>query len=517
MKTKTKNTKVLIILDGWGQRTTATDNAIAHAQTPVWDNLLQQCPHTLVNTSGTHVGLPAGQMGNSEVGHLNIGAGRQVYQNYTRISKAIANGKLFTNVNLIKAMDNCQSGGGSLHICGLLSPGGVHSHQDHVMALCRMAHQRGVTKLCLHIWLDGRDTPPRSAQGAISALEQQLQTLNLGRIVSIAGRYYAMDRDYRWERTKAAYDAMRHGKAEYQIPSAQIALQQAYTRGEDDEFITPTVITDATGCSHNITTGDSVICANFRPDRSRQITRAFVEPLFKGFALSAPLRLGHYVMMTEYAASLNATCAFPPQPIINDLGEVMAKQGKTQLRIAETEKYAHVTFFFSGGQEECYSGEIRELIASPNVATYDLKPEMSAPKVTERLVTAIQSEAYDLIVCNFANPDMVGHTGNFAAAIKAVEAVDQALGQITVALATVDAEALITADHGNVELMFDPENNQPHTAHTTYPVPLVYFSSRSHLASIKPGILADIAPTLLTLMALPIPEQMTGQSLVQFN
>jgi len=510
-----KATKALIILDGWGQSETSASNAIKTANTPIWDKMLCQYAHTLVGTAGPDVGLPEGQMGNSEVGHMNIGAGRIVYQNFTRISKAVADGDFFTNNSLCTAIDQAIASNGSVHICGLLSDGGVHSHQDHIVAACQMAKQRGANNIILHAWLDGRDTPPRSAAPFLANIEAALEQVG-GHFGSISGRYYAMDRDQRWERVKSAYDAMRHGQAQYTYTNAQEALAAAYARDENDEFVTPSVISNSHGTSTTIKDGDAVICMNFRPDRSRQLTRAFVEPDFAGFDTGKSLQLADYVMLTEYSADLGqeCACAFPPNIINNDLGEIVAKQGMQQLRIAETEKYAHVTFFFSGGQEALYKGETRELIASPNVATYDLQPQMSAPEVTDKLVAAIESDTYDLIVCNFANADMVGHTGNFEAAVAAVEAVDSCIGRVIDALNEIDGEALITADHGNVELMQNPTTGQPHTAHTAWPVPLVHVSRRGHKRPLHQGVLADIAPTLLDMMGLAQPAEMTGQSLL---
>ena len=512
----TSSPKALIILDGWGQSQTSTSNAIAVANTPTWDGLLADHCHTLVGTSGADVGLPDGQMGNSEVGHMNIGAGRVVYQNYTRIGKAIVDGDFQTNPVLLSAIDKAVANEGTVHVCGLLSDGGVHSHQDHLFATCRLAHQRGATKIVVHAWLDGRDTAPSSAQVYIQALMDALEPIN-GRIGSLCGRYFAMDRDQRWERVESAYRAMRYGEAEHECLSALSALQEAYLNNATDEFVPATVILDAQGQSAKVEDGDTMICVNFRPDRSRQITRAFVDHEFDSFDRGEPLDLAEFVMMTEYSAAIDTACAFPPTQVKNDLGDIMAQHGKTQLRIAETEKYAHVTFFFSGGQEALYEGESRELIPSPNVATYDLQPEMSAPELTDKLVAAIESGAYDLIVCNFANADMVGHTGKFDAAVKAVEAVDTCLLRIVHALEKVGGEALITADHGNVELMTNPNTGQPHTAHTSWPVPLVYVSHRSANAKLSAGVLADLAPTMLHLMNLEQPQEMTGCNLVEFN
>lgn len=510
-----KATKALIILDGWGQSESSASNAIKTANTPTWDNLLNTYSHTLVGTAGADVGLPDGQMGNSEVGHMNIGAGRIVYQNFTRIGKAISDGDFFANDALVAAMDKAIANDGSVHICGLLSDGGVHSHQDHIHAACQMAKQRGAKNIVLHAWLDGRDTPPRSAEAFIAAAQACLDEVG-GRFGSVAGRYFAMDRDQRWERVEGAYQAMRNGTSNFTYDSAAAALAAAYERDENDEFVAPSVVLDSNGEAATISDGDCVICMNFRPDRSRQMTRAYVEPGFDGFDLGAPLQLADYVMLTEYSADLGqvCACAFPPEAISNDLGEVVAKQGMQQLRIAETEKYAHVTFFFSGGQEALYDGETRELIASPNVATYDLQPEMSAPEVTDKLVAAIESGTYDLIVCNFANADMVGHTGKFDAAVAAVEAVDGCLARVLTALNQVGGEALITADHGNVELMQNPTTGQPHTAHTAWPVPLVHVAQAPKAKPLQQGVLADIAPTLLDMMGLDKPNEMTGKSLL---
>ncbi|MDC9719704.1 MAG: 2,3-bisphosphoglycerate-independent phosphoglycerate mutase [Gammaproteobacteria bacterium] len=512
----TSSPKALIILDGWGQSESSASNAIKAAKTPTWDALLADHRHSLLGTSGADVGLPEGQMGNSEVGHMNIGAGRVVYQNYTRIGKAIVDGGFDTNEVILCAIDKAVANKGTVHICGLLSDGGVHSHQDHLFATCRLAHQRGAKSIVVHAWLDGRDTAPSCAQGYIEALMDTLEPIN-GRIGSLCGRYFAMDRDQRWDRIESAYRAMRYGEAEYECLSALNALQEAYLNNHTDEFVPPTVILDNKGQPATIKDGDAMICVNFRPDRSRQITRAFVDAEFNQFDRGEPLDLADFVMMTQYSADIDTACAFPPSQVNNDLGEVMANHGKTQLRIAETEKYAHVTFFFSGGQEALYPGESRELIPSPNVATYDLQPEMSAPELTDKLVAAIKDKTYDLIVCNFANADMVGHTGKFDAAVQAVEAVDACLTRIVAALEKADGEALITADHGNVELMINPTTGQPHTAHTLWPVPLVYVSSRSQQATLSSGVLADLAPTLLHLMGVEQPEEMTGSNLVEFS
>ncbi|WP_151702179.1 2,3-bisphosphoglycerate-independent phosphoglycerate mutase [Nitrincola alkalilacustris] len=515
MKTA-RATKALLILDGYGVESTAS-SAIEAAQTPVWDSLLAHNPNSRIATSGMAVGLPDGQMGNSEVGHMNIGAGRVVYQNFTRISKAISDGDFFENPALTGAMDKAKDTRGAVHIFGLLSPGGVHSHEEHLFSLVEMAVKRGHTKVFLHAILDGRDMPPRSAEPSIAAAEAVFKRLGTGAIATVVGRYFAMDRDNRWDRVTKAYDAMTLGEAPFRAQSPQQALAEAYARDENDEFVQATVITDMTGHPKGvIQDGDVIICANFRPDRAREITRAFVEgDEFDGFERRARPALADFVMLTEYAASIQASCAFPPTPLKNDLGEYLSGLGRTQLRISETEKYAHVTFFFNGGQEAVYPGEDRILVPSPQVATYDLKPEMSAPEVTDKLVEAILSRDYDLIVCNFANGDMVGHTGKFDAAVKAVECIDKCLERVLAAMAEVDGETLITADHGNVELMLDPVTGQPHTAHTNWPVALIYDGPQKGNIRLKDGSLCDLAPTLLDLMGLTPPSEMTGHSLVE--
>ncbi len=510
---KKRTPTVLVILDGWGHRTETDHNAIANANTPVWDSLWSDRPHTLISGSGLDVGLPEGQMGNSEVGHMNLGAGRVVYQDFTRITKAIETGEFFENPALCNAVDAAQAEHKAVHLMGLLSPGGVHSHEDHICAMVDMAAKRGARKVFLHAFLDGRDTPPQSASASIERLDSQLRNLGVGRIVSLTGRYYAMDRDNRWDRVQLAYDAMTSGLPEYTAPSAIAGLQAAYERGETDEFVKPTLIYDQNETPALIGDGDSVIFMNFRSDRAREITRAFVDTEFTGFTRKASPKLADFVMLTQYAADIQASCAFPPATLTNVLGEYLSKLGKTQLRIAETEKYAHVTFFFSGGREQEFEGETRILINSPDVATYDLKPEMSAPEVTEKLVEAITSGDYDVIICNYANGDMVGHTGVYEAAIKAVEALDKCLGKVVTAVESTGGNLLITADHGNCEQMTDPISGQAHTAHTTDPVPLVYVGPRSLAFQQSGGTLSDVAPTLLKLMGLPQPEEMTGHAL----
>ncbi len=500
---------VLIILDGWGYSETSESNAIKAAHTPTWDYLWQHNPKTLISGSGLDVGLPEGQMGNSEVGHMNLGAGRILYQDFTKITKAIEDKTFFQNDALIQAIDQATSSGKAIHIFGLCSNGGVHSHENHIKAMIEMAIERNANKIYLHAFTDGRDTPPRSAESSLDNLDDLLRQSGKGHIASLSGRYFAMDRDNRWERIQAVYDMLTQGKADYQANNAIEALHMAYDRNENDEFIKPTIIDDF----HAIQDGDSIIFMNFRADRARQITRAFTDKNFSGFARHFVPKLSSYVCLTQYAADINAPCAFPPEFPQNTIGEYCASLGKTQLRIAETEKYAHVTFFFSGGREALFEGETRELIPSPQVATYDLKPEMSAPEVTEKLCAAIRSGRYDLIICNYANGDMVGHTGVFDAAVKAAEALDHALADIQNAIIEMNGHCLITADHGNIEQMHDACTGQAHTAHTCEAVPLVYIGNQP-ITFKHNGILADIAPTLLELMALEPPQEMTGRSLI---
>lgn len=460
------------------------------------------------------MGLPPGQMGNSEVGHMTIGAGRVIYQNFTRIHQAIENGEFFANPAYNEAIDKAVAIGGAVHILGLLSPGGVHSHEDQIIAAIDLAARRGARRLYLHAFLDGRDTPPRSARPGLEKAMRKFDTMGFGRIATIAGRYYAMDRDQRWERTQLAYELLTEAHAEHKAPDALSGLEAAYARGENDEFVLPTVIRAEAEPDVRISNGDAVIFMNFRPDRARQLSQALVKPEFSGFPRRARPELAGFVMTTHYGGDVVAPCAFPNTDLRNTLGECLANGGRTQLRIAETEKYAHVTFFFSGGREPAYPGEDRILVPSPKVATYDLQPEMSAFLVTDKLVAAINGGAYDLIVCNFANGDMVGHTGIFKAAVSAVEAIDQCLGRITSALTAVGGECLITADHGNVEQMSDPVNGQALTSHTTTPVPLVYYGNQK-LQLKSGGSLADVAPTVLSLLGCPPPADMTGQSLLE--
>ncbi len=499
----------LLILDGWGHREAAADNAISTGSTPNWDQLWAQCPHGLLQTSGEAVGLPDGQMGNSEVGHMNIGAGRIVYQELTRITKAIENDELKSNPALTEGFTRVAQSGGRVHVMGLLSPGGVHSHEDHLLAVVELAAGSAAREIVVHAFLDGRDTPPRSAEPSLERLEAALDEQPKARLASVSGRYYAMDRDQRWDRVQRAWSAIVDGQAEWQSDSGTTALAQAYDRGEDDEFVQPTVI----GPPCPIEDGDLVVFINFRADRARQLCQAFVTPDFEGFAGRRP-NLEALVTMTSYQEDLPALVAFPPNRMQDLLGEVLARQQLRQLRIAETEKYAHVTYFFNGGEETVFDGEDRELIPSPKVATYDLQPEMSAPELTRRLVEAIKGEQYDVIVANVANPDMVGHSGKFDAAVAAVEAVDELLGAVVAATHEAGGELLITADHGNVEQMTDPSNGQAHTAHTTNLVPLVYVGPRQ-TALAEQGSLRDLAPTMLDLLGLEAPEAMSGQSLLR--
>jgi 2,3-bisphosphoglycerate-independent phosphoglycerate mutase len=501
---------LLLILDGWGHRDETAHNAIAQANAPNWRRLLADYPHTLVQTHGAYVGLPDGQMGNSEVGHMNIGAGRIVYQDLTRIDAAIADGSFFENSALVGACDAAKRASGTLNIFGLVSPGGVHSHETHILAMLDLAARRGVERIAVHAFLDGRDTPPRSAHPSLETLEAKCAELPNAFIATVSGRYYAMDRDQRWDRVQLAYEAISSGHDAEFMDGALAALDAAYARGENDEFVKPTVTKEAWFMGD----GDAVVFMNFRSDRARELSHAFVDADFSGFARSRAIKLAAFVTLTEYEKGLAASAvAFAPQSMHNTLGEYLASLGLAQLRIAETEKYAHVTFFFSGGREAPFAGEERILIPSPKVATYDLQPEMSCPELTDRLVAAIASKQFDFIVCNIANPDMVGHSGIEAAAIKAAEAVDLALGHITRAIAESGGEMLISADHGNLEQMLD-ENGVPHTQHTVGPVPLVYVGRR---AILHPGALRDLAPTVLALMDLPQPAEMSGHNLVELR
>ncbi|MEE1865697.1 MULTISPECIES: 2,3-bisphosphoglycerate-independent phosphoglycerate mutase [Pseudomonas] len=507
--TSTPKPLVLIILDGFGHSESHEYNAIYSANTPVYDRLRATQPHGLISGSGMDVGLPDGQMGNSEVGHMNLGAGRVVYQDFTRVTKSIKDGDFFENAVLCGAVDKAASAGKAVHILGLLSDGGVHSHQDHLIAMAELAAQRGAENIYLHAFLDGRDTPPKSAQSSIELLDATFAKLGKGRIASLIGRYYAMDRDNRWDRVAAAYNLIVDSAAEFTADNAKAGLEAAYARGESDEFVKATRV----GAAVKVEDGDAVIFMNFRADRARELSRVFVEADFNEFPRARLPKLAAYIGLTQYSAKIPAPAAFAPGSLDNVLGEYLAKNGKTQLRIAETEKYAHVTFFFSGGREEPFEGEERILIPSPKVATYDLQPEMSAPEVTDRIVEAIEQQRYDVIVVNYANGDMVGHSGVFEAAVKAVEALDLCVGRIVQALDKVGGEALITADHGNVEQMEDACTGQAHTAHTTEPVPFIYVGKRNVKVR-EGGVLADVAPTMLKLLGLEKPAEMTGESIL---
>ncbi|WP_108446159.1 2,3-bisphosphoglycerate-independent phosphoglycerate mutase [Halomonas denitrificans] len=516
---RTPRPVALIILDGYGHNESPTDNAVLAARTPVMDRLWQEQPHSLIHTDGRYVGLPDGQMGNSEVGHMNLGAGRVVYQDFTRITKAVEEGELDAIDALTAPIDAAVAAGRAVHLLGLLSPGGVHSHEDHILAMAELAARRGARRIYLHAFLDGRDTAPKSAMASIERANARLAELvgaEQGFVASIIGRYFAMDRDNRWDRVEKAYRLITEGAGEFTAESAEQGLEQAYARGETDEFVAATSIRPA-GAAVALADGDAAIFMNFRADRARELTRAFVEDGFTGFARQARPRLAAegLVMLTQYAADIPAPAAFPPAELVNTLGEVMETRGLTQLRIAETEKYAHVTFFFSGGREQEYRGETRVLVPSPQeVKTYDEKPEMSAVEVTDRLVEAIEGGQYDLIVCNYANGDMVGHTGQFDAAVKAIEAVDACVGRVVEAIQRAGGACLVTADHGNAEQMIHPETGAPQTAHTTFDVPLIYVGPRP-VRLLDDGRLCDIAPTLLTMMDQPVPEEMTGRVLIE--
>ncbi|MDB5982049.1 MAG: 2,3-bisphosphoglycerate-independent phosphoglycerate mutase [Pseudomonas sp.] len=507
--TATPKPLVLIILDGFGHSESHHDNAIYSAKMPVMDHLYATHANGLISGSGMDVGLPDGQMGNSEVGHMNLGAGRVVYQDFTRVTKSIRDGEFFENPTICAAVDKAVKAGKAVHFMGLLSEGGVHSHQDHLVAMAELAAQRGAEKIYLHAFLDGRDTPPRSAKASLELMDSTFARLGKGRTATIIGRYFAMDRDNRWDRVASAYNLIVDGASEFHANNSVSGLEAAYERGENDEFVKATRI----GEQVKVEDGDAVVFMNFRADRARELTRVFVEDDFKDFERARQPKLAGFVMLTQYAASIPAPSAFAAGSLDNVLGEYLSKNGKTQLRIAETEKYAHVTFFFSGGREEPFPGEERILIPSPKVATYDLQPEMSAPEVTDKIVDAIENQRYDVIVVNYANGDMVGHSGILSAAIKAVECLDVCVGRIVTALEKVGGEALITADHGNVEQMSDETTGQAHTAHTSEPVPFIYVGKRD-LKVREGGVLADVAPTMLQLLNMEKPQEMTGHSIL---
>lgn len=506
-----KHPLALIIMDGYGYRDSEMGNAIRTAKTPNMDKFLADCPNTLIGASGMDVGLPNGQMGNSEVGHTNIGAGRIVYQELTRITKSIEDGDFFENEAFQHAVDQCLWFDSTLHIFGLMSDGGVHSHIDHICALLELAKKKGLTKVCVHCFMDGRDTPPTSGAGYVQKVVNKINELGIGCISTISGRYYAMDRDKRWDRLERAYNAIVRGEAPVYEGEPVQAVLNSYENNVTDEFIEPVIITPGA----NVRKDDAVIFANFRPDRAREITRAIVDPDFDGFFREDGNLPVKFVCMTQYDATMpNVEVAFKPQSLTNTFGEYIAEKGLTQLRIAETEKYAHVTFFFNGGVEKEYKNEDRALIKSPSVATYDLKPEMSANEVTDEVLARIASDKYDVIILNFANCDMVGHTGVFDAAVKAVETVDACVGKVVDALTAKGGAALITADHGNADQMLEEDGVSPFTAHSTNPVPLVLVGRDDVKALAAGGVLADLAPTMLELLGLDKPEEMTGKSLL---
>jgi 2,3-bisphosphoglycerate-independent phosphoglycerate mutase len=501
---------MLMILDGWGYRPEKENNAIALASTPCWDELWSRDPRTLIETSGVAVGLPEGQMGNSEVGHMNIGAGRIVHQDFTRITQSIEERSFHENRELCAAIDASRRHDGTVHIMGLLSPGGVHSHDDHFIETIKLAAERGADSIAVHIFLDGRDTPPRSAENSIDRMQELLDGIPGAAVRTVSGRYYAMDRDNRWNRVERAYQAIASAQSEFSATSAREALHEAYARDENDEFVQPTLIGNPAG----VRDGDSFIFINFRADRARELTMAFVSDPFDGF-VRPKINLSAFLCMTEYMAELPVSVAFPTETLPRLFAAELAANGLTQLRIAETEKYAHVTFFFNGGEEQPFPGEERILVPSPDVATYDLQPEMSAPELTRRLVEAIRSDKFDVIICNVANPDMVGHTGSLEAAKKAVEAVDLCLAGVTAAIDEVGGELLITADHGNAEQMKDEISGQNHTAHTTNLVPFLFHGRLASIAG--SGSLRDVAPTMLRLLGLSQPAEMTGKPLLELT
>ena len=509
---------ILLILDGWGHTDNTVYNAIYSANKPTWDRIWEEFPHTLISASGIDVGLPASQMGNSEVGHMNIGSGRVVDQEFTRITHAIEDGSFYENETLTSAFKQAAKNNKAVHILGLLSPGGVHSHEDHVFALMELAQQCGAKTLYLHAFLDGRDTPPKSAIESIHKAQLKMKELGIGQFASIIGRHYAMDRNTHWDRTQLAYDLITQGKADHSCTDPFIAVDMAYARDESDEFIRPTAITKAGEAPVVVNDGDVVVFANYRADRARQLARAFTKPAFKAFKRERIPKLEAFISLTSYKANYEFPVAFPPLSLNNVFGEYISDLGLKQLRIAETEKYAHVTFFFNGGEKRGCEGKDRILVPSPHGDTYDMKPQMSADEVTEQMVTSINSRKYDAIVCNFANTDMVGHNGDFHAAVLAVETIDKCLGKIINAAQNVGGEVIITADHGNAEQMrsytTEKIKSQPHTAHTTNPVPFIYVGRPAEFLP-GTGSLSDIAPTLLNIMGIPQPEEMTGKSLLR--
>ncbi|HUH84144.1 MAG TPA: 2,3-bisphosphoglycerate-independent phosphoglycerate mutase [Stellaceae bacterium] len=501
---------VLCVLDGWGCRSDPADNAIRDAKTPNWDRFMRESPHARLEASELYVGLPKGQMGNSEVGHMNLGAGRVVMQDLPRIDQAIAEGSLAKNPELQHFIAALKASGGAAHLMGLMSPGGVHSHQSHIAALARLLDAAGIP-VRIHAFLDGRDTPPQSALEDLARFSADIAGLGRVAIATVTGRYYAMDRDKRWERLERAWRALVEGAGE-RAPDAVAAVKESYAAGKTDEFVLPTVMAGYNGMRD----GDGILSANFRADRMREMLTALLDPAFEGFPRARVPRFAAALGMTEYSRELarRMTTLFPPADLSDSFGEIVARAGLTQLRIAETEKYAHVTFFFNGGREQEFPGESRILVPSPKVATYDLKPEMSAPEVTDALVAAIDARRFDVVVVNFANTDMVGHTGILSAAIAAVETVDRCLGRLADAVTRAGGTLLITADHGNAEMMRDPATGQPHTSHTLNPVPLLLVNPPAGVTGLTSGRLADVAPTLLRLLNLPQPAAMTGHPLL---
>ena len=506
-----KKTLTLIILDGFGHIDSKQNNAIYQAHTPTWDKIWENNPKTLISGSGLDVGLPDGQMGNSEVGHMTIGSGRVIYQDLTKINKAIQDKEFQLNPAFNQAIDDVISSNKTLHIMGLFSPGGVHSHEEHFFEILKLAKNKNLSKIFFHLFLDGRDTPPKSAKNSIIKLQNLITKLNIGEIASITGRFYAMDRDNRYERTQLAYEMLTENKAKYNFTDPILALEAGYARDETDEFILPTITTNQ---DISVKDGDSIIFMNFRSDRARQLSHAFITKNFDGFKRNTIPKIKNYVSMTEYASNLKTKIAFPKPALKNVLGEYLQNNNLTQLRIAETEKYAHVTFFFNGGVETQFKGEDRILIPSPKVTTYDLQPEMSAYELTDALIKKIASCEFDVIICNYANPDMVGHTGNIEASIKAIETIDKCLAKIIQVSNDNNGQIIITADHGNIEVMYDEINQQPHTAHTTSLVPFVYIGNKE-IKLRSNGGLQDVAPTILDIINLPTPVEMTGKSLIE--
>jgi 2,3-bisphosphoglycerate-independent phosphoglycerate mutase len=503
---------VLIILDGWGCKVNKKHNAIATASTPQWDEWWQNCPHMLLKASGLSVGLPEGQMGNSEVGHMHIGAGRVILQDFTRINQSIKTGEFANNSAFNHVIDELKQTEKSLHLMGLLSPGGVHSHEQHLFELVELLARKNFTSVFLHLFLDGRDVSPQSALISLSRLNKVLTAHPVGVVKSITGRYYAMDRDNRWERVAPVYTLLTRGTSEQHFSDAETAINSYYQQKLTDEFIPPTLI----GESNPIKDGDAILFFNYRADRARELTSTFVDPFFKEFHRGTQPKLSHFISMTQYDTHLPTTCAFPPIPIHNTLGEIISKNHLKQLRIAETEKYAHVTFFLNGGNENIFANEERILIPSPKIATYDLQPEMSAPELTTKMIEAINNKSYDVIICNYANADMVGHSGNFEATVQAIECLDHCMKNVWDAIAKHDGILLITADHGNAEEMFDEDIQQAHTAHTSEPVPFICVGGNLSFTQLE-GSLIDVAPTLLSLIGIKAPAEMTGHNLLEKN